>query len=584
MSSTGKLSCVECGYVKDTSLKFECGHNICPECLCLLLIEKEYNYTNIQKELNLKCPECDATKKNEDISLKLTKDELKKFYDTAKTKSKNPLKCQKHNKEIKFFCDTCNLEMCEECTGLDKEHANIHIALNEIKGDEADKLIQNQSLSESDVKKKINDCKTKVEAELKKGLDKEKEKINSLIQLLNNLVKSMENESKNNSKMLQDFFDLIQINYDHYYSMIKSEQLSLKSIKSMTSMKNILDANLVNNLDVLDSLDDISEYLTTKTNELKEKSPCTVDLRFKEGLVQTGNCYTFNTPHKEFLLTAEFINDQNNFFTSATDHHLKIYEKKIEKNKLVFKEIKEVYHKKNLITSILNIKSSQFATGNYDGLIAIWNTEEYEVEKIFSGHNAQIRKIIKQNDNVIISCSDDHTIKAWDLESYDADCQYTLEGHEDKINDILLDDLFDQNTLISVSNDKTVRIWNLEMRECVNAIKTQDIQTCLGKLKNGRFMMGGEDGCVTVFNFDGFVPVLSITAHTEPVEIVKMQPETGNIISGGQDNLVKIFDSETGACLKILDGHKNTVINFVQLDNDKILTASADKTVKIWNL
>ncbi len=78
--------------------------------------------------------------------------------------------------------------------------------------------------------------------------------------------------------------------------------------------------------------------------------------------------------------------------------------------------------------------------------------------------------------------------------------------------------------------------------------------------------------------------ILSITAHNEPVELIKEQPETGNIISGAQDNLVKIFDSETGVCLKILDGHKNTIINFVQLDKDSILTSSADKTIKIWSL
>ena len=77
-------------------------------------------------------------------------------------------------------------------------------------------------------------------------------------------------------------------------------------------MKNILEANLINNIEVLENLDNISEYLSQKSNELKEKSPCTIDLKFKEGLVQTGNCYTFNTPHKEFLLTADFINNKNN--------------------------------------------------------------------------------------------------------------------------------------------------------------------------------------------------------------------------------------------------------------------------------
>ena len=178
------------------------------------------------------------------------------------------------------------------------------------------------------------------------------------------------------------------------------------------------------------------------------------------------------------------------------------------------------------------------------------------MEKIFTGHTSQIRKMIKQNDTTIISCSDDSTIRAWSLDSYEADCSYTLSGHEDKINDILLLDLYDNNTLLSVSDDKTIRLWNLETKECDNAIKTEDIQTCLGKLKNGKFMVGGEDGSVTVFNVEGLEPILSISAHTEPVEMLYESPFTGDIITGSQDNLVKMFKVDNGVCIKILEGHK----------------------------
>ena len=138
--------------------------------------------------------------------------------------------------------------------------------------------------------------------------------------------------------------------------------------------------------------------------------------------------------------------------------------------------------------------------------------------------------------------------------------------------------------MLSVSDDKSLRLWNLEMKECENAIKTGDIQTCLGRLRNGRFMVGGEDGSVTVFNIEGLEPILSINAHTEPVELLYESPFTGDIITGSQDNLVKIFKVDNGTCIKILEGHKNTILNVVQLDENNILTASVDKTIKIWTI
>ena len=97
-------------------------------------------------------------------------------------------------------------------------------------------------------------------------------------------------------------------------------------------------------------------------------------------------------------------------------------------------------------------------------------------------------------------------------------------------------------------------------------------------------MVGGEDGSITIFNIEGFEPISSINAHSEPIEFMYLSPFTGDIISGSQDNLVKIFKADNGTCVKILEGHKNTILFITQLDENTILTTSVDKTVKIWNI
>ena len=168
------------------------------------------------------------------------------------------------------------------------------------------------------------------------------------------------------------------------------------------------------------------------------------------------------------------------------------------------------------------------------------------------------------------------------LDTLEADSSFILEGHEDIINDILL--LNENNNLLSVSDDKTLRIWNMEYKECINSIKTQVIQTCLGILKNGKFMVGGEDGSITIFNIEGFEPINSIQMHDEPIELLYESPFNGDIISGAQDNLVKIFNLNNDNNIKILEGHQNTILFVSQLDENTILTTSVDKTVKIWKI
>ena len=58
-----------------------------------------------------------------------------------------PLKCIKHSQDIKYFCESCNEEICEECKKVDKEHETSQIEIQEIKDDAAEKLLLNQSLN-----------------------------------------------------------------------------------------------------------------------------------------------------------------------------------------------------------------------------------------------------------------------------------------------------------------------------------------------------------------------------------------------------------------------------------------------------
>ena len=589
MSSPTKVEkiithCVECNYLKQSMTKFSCNHLICKECLCLLLIENEFNYTNLSSDIILRCPECESTVKNpEDApTLILKKDELKKLLSHN---INSPLKCIKHSQDIKWFCEACNEEFCDKCIELDKEHETSQTEIDDIKSDAAEKLLLNQCLNLDQIKEKINENKSKISSEIKESLKQTKEKIKLAITELNNLLIEADKKSKENEKLVSEFFEILNLVYEKYYSMMNSKQLSLQVIKKMSSMKNIININLFQNDDLFEKIDSLNTYIDTNSKKIKETSPLKIELMFKEGLVQTGNCNTFNTGHKQFMTGAILVNHLNNLVTTSTDNSMIIYEKKLGKdNKITFNILKKEIDKKIIGTALLNFSPSLFVVGYDEGLIKIWRNEDFEVDKIFTGHTNQIRKIIKQDDNTIISCSDDTTIRAWSLDSYEADCSYTLTGHEDKINDILLLDLYDNNTLLSVSDDKSIRLWNLEMKECQNAIKTEDIQTCLGRLSNGKFMVGGEDGSVTVFNIEGLVPILSIKAHSEPVEFLYESPFTGDIITGSQDNLVKIFKVDSGTCVKILEGHKNTILNVIQLNENNILTASVDKTIKIWTI
>ncbi|MEE1119871.1 MAG: hypothetical protein U0K90_08055, partial [Bacteroidales bacterium] len=57
------------------------------------------------------------------------------------------------------------------------------------------------------------------------------------------------------------------------------------------------------------------------------------------------------------------------------------------------------------------------------------------------------------------------------------------------------------------------------------------------------------------------------------------------IISGSNDNTIKIWDANTGQCLQTLEGHSWNVRSVAYSpDATKINSGSGDGTIKIWGV
>jgi WD40 repeat protein len=60
-------------------------------------------------------------------------------------------------------------------------------------------------------------------------------------------------------------------------------------------------------------------------------------------------------------------------------------------------------------------------------------------------------------------------------------------------------------------------------------------------------------------------------------------PDGGAIVSASRDKTVKIWDARTGRLLHTLEGHTNGVFSAAfSPDGGAIVSASVDKAVKIW--
>lgn len=74
-------------------------------------------------------------------------------------------------------------------------------------------------------------------------------------------------------------------------------------------------------------------------------------------------------------------------------------------------------------------------------------------------------------------------------------------------------------------------------------------------------------------------------SHGDTVLCVRFSPDGKILATGGADQMIKLWDIESGTLIKTLEGHTHHVTSIAwNLNGRQLATASADASVKIWNI
>ncbi|XP_046584834.1 LOW QUALITY PROTEIN: CMT1A duplicated region transcript 1 protein-like [Haliotis rubra] len=74
-----------------------------------------------------------------------------------------------------------------------------------------------------------------------------------------------------------------------------------------------------------------------------------------------------------------------------------------------------------------------------------------------------------------------------------------------------------------------------------------------------------------------------ITGHAGSVRCTFLCEKKGIVLSGSYDTSVRCWSIETGQCLKIFRGHRDTVVTII-VHGETLATGSKDSSCKVWNL
>jgi WD40 repeat protein len=155
-----------------------------------------------------------------------------------------------------------------------------------------------------------------------------------------------------------------------------------------------------------------------------------------------------------------------------------------------------------------------------------------------------------------------------------------LVGHTKLISSFLV--LSDGN-LISCSDDKTMRVWQLSTGECLHALEHPWGMFAVA-LANGRVVSDSGE-CLRVWQPSFGICELVLEGHTKGFFSggIAELPD-GRIVSGSSDTTVRVWNATTGACELVLSGHTDGIVEVAVLPDGRIVSGENHRrAIRVWN-
>lgn len=283
--------------------------------------------------------------------------------------------------------------------------------------------------------------------------------------------------------------------------------------------------------------------------------------------------------HCSVVNSLAFSSDGNMFITSSDDNTIRLWNWEQSHSSTIVEQTKiPVYG--------IDISSNrnQIATMYDDTTLTIINVDNYKkslVLKLKSNRRFHHHPIAFSPDgNYLISNYDDLTLYIWELPSgkvFDS-----LTGHEYPAYSVAFSPTGEK--VVSALMNAHLGIWDIR-KNC-----EPELQNRYRSLSSACFSPDGKiiyllSEQIEILNAENYEDIGKLTEHKNYVSSLAFCNNSKTIVSSSNDKALRIWDTETGSCIMVLNGHLDRVNHAAfSPDGRLIASASSDNTIRIWEV
>lgn len=253
----------------------------------------------------------------------------------------------------------------------------------------------------------------------------------------------------------------------------------------------------------------------------------------------------------------------------------------------------------NILAATFSPDGELLATCDNNYNIRLWLIKTGQQVTLCQGHQNWIRAIafsprpseIQGEGYLLASACADRTVKLWQVST--GRCLRTLVGHTHEVFSVAFN--HDGTLLVSGSGDGTAKLWQTSSGQCLLTCEGHEgwIRAVAmpprphapsGPASRSVMVTGSEDQTIKIWDLATGECLQTGKGHHGRVRSVAFSHHGDYLASGSDDGTVKLWDLQTALCLQTYEGHRSGVYAVAFSPTAPILASgSGDQTVKLWN-